>query len=113
MGSTFWGPRRQWKAVTVGLPAEAIAQYDVENVQIPTKTIFNIPGQVSDTITFIVYDEKKLFILKKAIDYSRAIKTPYEIALIQKASAASSNGWYARFTPASKYLMYRRTGYLQ
>lgn len=86
-------------------PAEALAEYDVDNVQHTTetnaslshlassaKTIFAIPGQVSDTITFLEYDDKNLSILKEAIEYSRAIKTPYEIALIQKASNISSAG---------------------
>ncbi|CAN8097626.1 unnamed protein product [Discula destructiva] len=91
-----------------GLPlstAEALAEYDVDDVQYTTdtnaslsklassaKTVFAIPGQVSDNITFLEYDDKNLTILKEAIDYSRAIKTPYEIALIQKASDISSAG---------------------
>lgn len=91
-----------------GLPlstAEALEEYDVDHVEYTTdtngslsnlassaKTIFAIPGQVSDNITFIGFDNKNLDILKEAIEYSRAIKTPYEIALIQKASNISSVG---------------------
>lgn len=91
-----------------GLPlstAEALEQYDVDHVQYTTdtnsslsalassaKTIFAIPSQVSDSITFLGFDTKNLTILKEAIEYSRAIKTPYEIALIQKASDISSKG---------------------
>ncbi|KAJ4420353.1 hypothetical protein N0V82_004452 [Gnomoniopsis sp. IMI 355080] len=91
-----------------GLPLsteEALEEYDVDHVQYTTdtngslsnlassaKTIFAIPGQVSDNITFLGFDTKNLDILKEAIEYSRAIKTPYEIALIQKASDISSVG---------------------
>ncbi|KAJ4391787.1 hypothetical protein N0V93_005407 [Gnomoniopsis smithogilvyi] len=91
-----------------GLPlstAEALEEYDVDHVEYTTdtngslsnlasstKTVFAIPGQVSDNITFLGFDTKNLDILKEAIEYSRAIKTPYEIALIQKASNISSVG---------------------
>lgn len=55
-----------------------------------SKTVYAIPGQVSDHITFLEFDTKDLSILKEAIQYSRAVKSEYEIALIQKASDISS-----------------------
>lgn len=57
-----------------------------------SKTVYAIPGRVSDHITFLEFDDKNLNILKEAIEYSRAIKTEYEVALIQKASDISSAG---------------------
>lgn len=57
-----------------------------------SKTIFAIPGQISDNITFLEFDDKNLSILKEAVEYSRVIKSPYEIALMQKASHISSEG---------------------
>lgn len=84
---------------------EALEQYDVDNVKYTTdvnatlahlgpisKTIFAVPDQVSDNIAFLEFDDKNLSILKDAINYSRAIKTPYEIALMQKANDISSEG---------------------
>ncbi|ROV88545.1 hypothetical protein VMCG_10369 [Cytospora schulzeri] len=90
-----------------GLPtstSEALEQYDVDHVQYTTdvnatlahlannssKTIYAIPGQVSDHITFLEFDTKSMSILKEAIQYSRAIKSDYEVALIHKASDISS-----------------------
>lgn len=94
-----------------GLPIstqEALDEYDVDHVEHTTdvngslahlasssKTVFAVPGQVSDSITFLKFDDKNMSILKEAIEYSRAIKTPYEIALIQKASDISSAGHQA------------------
>lgn len=84
---------------------EALEQYDVDDVKYTTdvnatlahlgptsKTIFAVPDQVSDNIAFLEFDDKNLSILKDAINYSRAIKTPYEIALMQKANNISSEG---------------------
>lgn len=90
-----------------GLPlstAEALEQYDVHHAALTTdvnstlaqlaksssKTVFAIPGQVSDHITFLEFEDKNLSILKEAIEYSRVIKSDYEVALIQKASDISS-----------------------
>lgn len=91
-----------------GLPLsadEATKQYDIDEASFTTdvnaslarmasssKTVYAIPGQVSDNITFLEFDDKNLNILKEAIEYSRAIKTDYEIALIHKASDISSAG---------------------
>lgn len=86
-------------------PEEALAKYDVDQVLHTTdlnaqlahngpkaKTIFTIPGQVSDTISFLEFDNKNHTHLKTAIEYARSIKTPYEVALIRKASDISSAG---------------------
>lgn len=88
-------------------PEEALQEYDVDDVRYTTdvngslahlasspssKTVFAVPGQVSDDITFLKFDDKNLSILKEAVEHSRAIKSPYEIALIQKANAISSAG---------------------
>ncbi|PSR75201.1 putative Xaa-Pro aminopeptidase [Coniella lustricola] len=89
-------------------PEEALQAYDVDDVRYTSdvngtlthlassaKTVFAVPGQVSDDITFLEFDDKNLSILKEAIDNSRAIKSPYEVALIQKANAISSAGHQA------------------
>lgn len=90
-----------------GLPtstSEALEQYDVDHVEHTTevnatlahlannasKTVYAIPGQVSDYITFLEFDTKNMSILKEAIQYSRAIKSDYEIAIMQKANDISS-----------------------
>lgn len=93
-----------------GLPLsvdEAVQQYDIDQASFTTdinaslahlatssssKTVYAIPGQVSDHVTFLEFDTKNLDVLKEAIVYSRAIKTDYEIALIHKASDISSAG---------------------
>ncbi|ROV92297.1 hypothetical protein VSDG_07257 [Cytospora chrysosperma] len=89
-----------------GLPtstSEALEQYDIDHVQYSTdvnvslahlantsKTIYAIPGQVSDHITFLEFDIKNMSILKEAIQYCRAVKSDYEVALMQKANDISS-----------------------
>lgn len=89
-----------------GLPTtagEALSKYDVDEVAFTTevnptlarlgasaKTVYAIPKQVSDTITFLEFDTKNLSILKEAIEYSRVVKTDYELALTKKASDISS-----------------------
>lgn len=89
-----------------GLPLsvdDAVRQYDVDQAALTTdvntalarlasssKTVYAIPGQVSDHVTFLEFDDMNLSILKEAIDYSRAVKTPYETALMHKANDISS-----------------------
>lgn len=90
-----------------GLPMsveEAKQKYDVDEVHTtsdvnshltsttttPQSTIYAIPTQISDHITFLSFANKNLDLLKPAIEYSRVIKTPYEIALIRKANAIST-----------------------
>lgn len=91
-----------------GLPLstdDAVEQYDIDNALLTTdvnatlahlasssKTVYAIPGQVSNNITFMEFDDKNFSILKKAIEYSRAIKSDFEVAIIQKASDISSAG---------------------
>lgn len=91
-----------------GLPLsadEAVQQYDVDQVSFttdvnatltrlasPSTPIYAISEQISDNAAFLKVDDKRLDILKKAIHYSRAVKSDYEIALIQKASDISSAG---------------------
>ncbi|KAG8156458.1 hypothetical protein KVR01_013692 [Diaporthe batatas] len=85
-------------------PDDALQQYDVHHAALTTdvnatlarlakdsaKTVFAIPGQVSDHITFLEFEDKNLAVLKEAIEYSRVVKSDYEVALIQKASDISS-----------------------
>lgn len=56
----------------------------------PKTTIYAIPNQVSDQITFLSYSAKDFELLKPAIEISRVVKTPYEIALIRHANAIST-----------------------
>ena len=90
-----------------GLPMssdEAKAKYDIDDCQTTNdvnaylastsesaqSTIYAIPEQVSDHITFLSYKEKELSQLKPAIEECRVTKTDYEIALIRKANAIST-----------------------
>jgi len=57
----------------------------------PLSTIYAIPEQVSDHITFISYNNKELSLLKPAIEQCRVTKTPYEVALIRKANQISTD----------------------
>ncbi|KAJ9136842.1 Metallopeptidase family M24 [Pleurostoma richardsiae] len=94
-----------------GLPTsaeEALQLYDVDDVLYtsdvnaalarvgktgpdgkPT-TVFAIPDQVSDHVTFLEFDEKNFSVLKEAIEVSRVVKSEYELALISKANEISS-----------------------
>ena len=100
-----------------GLPlstAEALEQYDVHHAALTTdvnstlahlaknssKTVYAIPGQVSDHITFLEFEDKNLSILKEAIESSRVVKSDYEVALIQKASDISSAAHRADTLPS-------------
>lgn len=80
-------------------------RYDVDDVQTtndvnsylnsstssPLSTIYAIPEQVSDHITFISYTNKELTLLKPAIEACRVTKSPYEVALIRKANQISTD----------------------
>ncbi|KAL2131736.1 hypothetical protein VTI74DRAFT_4667 [Chaetomium olivicolor] len=92
-----------------GLPVsaeEAMQKYDVDEVkytsdvnaelvhlagQKPKSTVFAIPHQVSDTVTFLGFDDKNFSILKEAIEVCRVVKDEYELAMIAKANAISSD----------------------
>lgn len=97
-------------------PEEAKAKYDIDECQ-TTKdvnshlasasetaqsTIYAIPEQVSDHITFLSFKNKELTQLKPAIEYSRVIKTDYEVALIRKANVISTNAHVAVMKAAAK-----------
>ena len=85
-------------------PEEAKAKYDIDDCKTTAEvnsllasssesalsTIYAIPEQVSDHITFLNFKEKELKQLKPAIEYCRVTKTDYEIALIRKANAIST-----------------------
>jgi Xaa-Pro dipeptidase len=96
-----------------GLPVsaeEAAAAYDVDEVKYTTdlnatlarvgqssqnNTVFAIPEQVSDHVTFLEFDNKNFSILKEAIEVSRVVKDEYELALIAKANALSHDAHHA------------------
>lgn len=65
-------------------------------------TIFAIPEQISEHVTFLSYKEKEFKQLKPAIEYCRVIKTDYEIALIRKANVISTAAHVAVMKAASK-----------
>jgi Xaa-Pro dipeptidase len=65
-------------------------------------TIYAIPEQVSDQITFISYKEKEFKQLKPAIEYCRVTKSDYEIALIRKANVISTAAHEAVMKAASE-----------
>lgn len=65
-------------------------------------TIYAIPHQVSDHITFLSFDEKDFSLLKTAIDTCRVVKSTYELALIQEANNVSSAAHIAMMK-AAKY----------
>ena len=85
-------------------PEEILAKYDVDEVKYTTElnaalahvstgkktTVFAIPEQVSDHVSFLEFEDKNFSILKKAIEDTRVVKDDYEIALIAKANEISS-----------------------
>ena len=88
-------------------PEELLAKYDVDDVQYAGElnaalahagtankkgTVFAIANQVSDQVTFLEFANKDFSLLKKAIEDTRVVKDEYEIALIAKANAVSSEG---------------------
>ncbi|OAL48005.1 putative Xaa-Pro aminopeptidase [Pyrenochaeta sp. DS3sAY3a] len=117
--SLFIPPIEPDEVIWSGLPMspeEAKAKYDIDECQ-TTKdvnshlasasetaqsTIYAIPEQVSDHITFLSFKEKELTLLKPAIEYSRVIKTDYEVALIRKANVISTNAHVAVMKAAAK-----------
>ncbi|KAI9879450.1 MAG: hypothetical protein M1830_008497 [Pleopsidium flavum] len=87
-------------------PSEALNLYDVDDVLPSTEvnaflnsktesstshpTIWAIQNQVSDSITFLSFDQKDFTAVKEAIDECRVVKDAYEIALTRKANAIST-----------------------
>ncbi|KAF2113318.1 putative Xaa-Pro aminopeptidase pepP [Lophiotrema nucula] len=90
-----------------GLPMtieEALEKYDIDDCKttndvnsyltstssIPKSTLYAIPEQVSDHITFLEFNNKEFSLLKPAIEIARVTKSDYEIALLRKANAIST-----------------------
>ncbi len=88
-----------------GLPLtaeEALRLFDVDEVRTTgeinevlsyaksKQTVFAIPGQISDTVTFLEFDEKEFGTLKEAIEECRVVKDDFEIALTMKANEIST-----------------------
>ena len=90
-----------------GLPEskeEALRKYDVDNVLYtnevnaalaaygPAKsaTVYAIPEQVSEHITFLAFKAVEFSPLKTAIDECRVIKDTYEVAMMRKANQIST-----------------------
>ncbi|KAF2260705.1 putative Xaa-Pro aminopeptidase [Lojkania enalia] len=105
----FIPPIEPDEVIWSGLPMtveEALEKYDVDDVKTvegvnayltsssasPLSTIYAIPEQVSDHITFLEFNSKNFELLKPAIEYCRVTKTDYEIALIRKANEISTAG---------------------
>lgn len=91
--------------IWAGLPEskeEALAKYDVDDVLYSNEvnaalaasskntSVYAIPEQVSDHITFLPFASTELSSLREAIDECRVIKDTYEIALIRKANEIST-----------------------
>ena len=68
----------------------SLVQVGTSTEAAPKTTIFAIPEQVSDHITFLEFDEKNLNVLKEAIEVARVVKSEYELALIGKANEVSA-----------------------
>jgi Xaa-Pro dipeptidase len=90
-----------WSGLPVS-PEEAMQKYDVDEVKYtsdvnatlahlgPEKsTVYAIPNQVSDQVTFLAFDNTNFSILKEAIEVARVVKDEYELAMIAKANAIS------------------------
>ncbi|KAK3987495.1 peptidase M24, structural domain-containing protein [Cladorrhinum sp. PSN332] len=91
-----------------GLPVtaeEAVQKWDVDEVKYtndinatlahlgvakPKGTIFAIPNQVSEKVTFLEFEHKNFSVLKEAIEVTRVVKDEFEVAMIAKANAISS-----------------------
>ncbi|RMZ86407.1 hypothetical protein DV736_g6367, partial [Chaetothyriales sp. CBS 134916] len=84
-------------------PEEALRNYDVDEVKYTndvnaslaqqgssTPTVYAIPEQVSDHITFLPFASTELTSLREAIDECRVVKDTYEVALIRKANEIST-----------------------
>lgn len=86
-------------------PSEALERYNVDKVLLTTElnvslasysnsekpvTVFAIPEQVSEGVTFLAFAHTEFSILKKAIEEERVIKDLFEISLIAKANGVST-----------------------
>jgi Xaa-Pro dipeptidase len=86
-------------------PSKALEKYDVDKVLPTTElnvtlasyakskepmTVFAIPEQVSEDVTFLGFAHTEFWILRKAIEDERVTKDIYEISLIAKANEVSA-----------------------
>jgi Xaa-Pro dipeptidase len=96
-----------------GLPEsaeEALQKYDVDEVkftsdvnaelahiasQKPKSAVYAIPGQVSEHVTFLAFDDKNFAVLKEAIEVCRVIKDEFEMAMIAKANSITADAHLA------------------
>lgn len=93
-----------WSGLPVS-PEEALKLYDVDDVKPATEvnvslahtasalkepTVFAIADQVSPHTTFLSFSATNFSALKPAIESSRAVKSPYEVALLKHANAIST-----------------------
>jgi len=84
---------KRWEVDEVRYVADvnaSLTHFGTSTESVPKTTVFAIPEQVSDHITFLEFDDKNLNVLKEAIDVARVVKTEYEVALIAKANEVSA-----------------------
>lgn len=101
----FIPPINPESVIWSGLPLsskEALQLYDVDDVKTTSevntaltyaqskRTVFAIPGQTSDNVTFLEFGDTDFDLLKEAIEECRVVKDEYEIALTQKANEISA-----------------------
>lgn len=97
------------------LPDEALEKYDIDAVHTTDKvnshltssdithsTLYTIPNQVSDHITFLSYSSTDWDLLKPILETARVTKSPYEIALIRRANQISTAAHVAVMKAVSK-----------
>jgi Xaa-Pro dipeptidase len=97
------------------LPEEAMEKYDIDAVLTTDKvnshltssdtahtTLYAISNQVSDHITFLSYSSTNFDLLKPILETARVTKSPYEIALIHRANAISTEAHVAVMKAVSK-----------
>lgn len=93
-----------WSGLPLSL-SEALERYNVDNVRPSSElnvalgsysgsekptTVFAIPGQVAEHVTFLGFAHTEFGILKNAIEDERVTKDMYEISLIAKANEVSA-----------------------
>ncbi|KAK3295266.1 peptidase M24, structural domain-containing protein [Chaetomium fimeti] len=109
----FIPPINPESVIWSGLPVsaeEALQKYDVDEIKYTTdinaelahagaqkskSTVFAIPGQVSEHVTFLGFDNKNFAVLKEAIEVSRVVKDEFELAMMAKANAVSADAHLA------------------
>jgi len=90
-----------------GMPlttSQALEKYDIDDCltstevnaylsagSTPHDTVFAIPFQIADHITFLSFEKTNFEILKTAIENCRVVKDDFEIGLIRHANAISSH----------------------